>query len=311
MSELVGSLVIAAIAAPNNGDDQDADVVRNNDSSLRTGILAHDADAGLHLQSGTLAARPAAGSQGRKWFTTDGARIYYDTGSAWLEAAYLPLVGGTVTGATVFSGAVTFSAVPTFAGGIATTTLDASGAAEFDGGVTITAGGLIVSAGATSVQGLTCTTLNTGTLAASGAATLAATTVTTLTASGLTTLNGRAQLGSQGVLKRYSGGDAGATPTIDWANGNWQVFKLTANCTPAFSNPQVGADYRLELFQDAVGGRSLTLSGATFLWATGSAPSFTTTANKKDVIQLSCIDATGGGTYIASVVAVNLANTTP
>lgn len=116
MSQVISSYQISSFAAPTNGTPTDADVVRGNDNSIRTSFNSHDADSGIHFQESTLAARPAAGTANRKWFTTDGKRIYRDNGSSWDEIAYLSTAGGTLTGtlfAALYSGitAVTLEAV--------------------------------------------------------------------------------------------------------------------------------------------------------------------------------------------------------
>lgn len=101
MAQVVASYQQSAFSTPINGATADASVVLANDNNLRTAYNNHDADGGVHLQSSTLASRPAASVAGRKWFTTDGLRLYFDTGSVWSEAAYLPLVGGTMSNTTV------------------------------------------------------------------------------------------------------------------------------------------------------------------------------------------------------------------
>lgn len=98
---LVGQSLITTFTTPVNGSTPiDANTCRGNDNTIKTAYNIHDDDGTIHLQSSTLAARPAFGTAGRKWMSSDGLRIYYDTGAAWSEAAYLPLVGGAVTGAT-------------------------------------------------------------------------------------------------------------------------------------------------------------------------------------------------------------------
>ena len=106
---------------PSNGDNLDATVVLGGINAVGTTHNGHDSDATIHVQSSTLAGRPAAGTAQRVWITTDGLRAYVDNGSAWQELAYLSLAaGGTVAGATAFSstvavtGAVTASS--TYAG---------------------------------------------------------------------------------------------------------------------------------------------------------------------------------------------------
>lgn len=98
-------------ATPINGTVADASVVLGNDNNLRGKYNSHDGDASIHVQSSTLAARPVAGVTQRVWITTDGLRAYLDSGAAWGEIAYLPLVGGTVTGGvTITTGGLTVSA---------------------------------------------------------------------------------------------------------------------------------------------------------------------------------------------------------
>lgn len=112
MSTTVAAYPITTFTSPTNGTSPiDADEVKTNDNTIRTAHNAHDADPGIHFQSSLLAARPAAGSAGRKWLTTDSdtPRIWYDNGSSWFEASYLSASGGTVAGATTFSSLITFS----------------------------------------------------------------------------------------------------------------------------------------------------------------------------------------------------------
>lgn len=89
MATTVGQHSVAAFTSPNNGDSLDATVVKGNDNTLRSAYVDHDADTGIHLQSSTLLARPAAGVAGRKWLTTDtgSITIWYDNGSTWEATA--------------------------------------------------------------------------------------------------------------------------------------------------------------------------------------------------------------------------------
>lgn len=131
MPETVGQFQQGAYTSPATGESLDASVVLGNDNNTRTKFNSHDSDTGIHLQSSVLASRPAAGTAGRKWLTTDGLRVYYDTGAAWSEIAYLPSVGGTVTGGvTISSGGLTISA-----GGLTVT-----GAIAFNSALTATTG---------------------------------------------------------------------------------------------------------------------------------------------------------------------------
>jgi hypothetical protein len=91
MAETIGQHGIAAFTNPSNGDALDANIVKGNDNSLRSAYVNHDSDPGIHVQSSLIASRPAAGSLGRKWLTTDSGafRLWYDDGSAWQEISYL------------------------------------------------------------------------------------------------------------------------------------------------------------------------------------------------------------------------------
>ena len=105
MPTTVGSHSVSAFSSPSNGDALDASVVKGNDNTIRASYVAHDADPGIHVQSSLLAARPAAGTVGRKWMTTDSGsvKLWYDTGSVWEEIAAPAAAAGTLTGATLAS----------------------------------------------------------------------------------------------------------------------------------------------------------------------------------------------------------------
>jgi hypothetical protein len=98
MTQTVNNYQVGTFTTPVNGGPQDASVVLANDNTTRSAHNSHDSDPGVHLQSSLAASLPAAGTVGRKWLTTDTLRLFYDTGSAWAEAAYLPTAGGTLTG---------------------------------------------------------------------------------------------------------------------------------------------------------------------------------------------------------------------
>jgi hypothetical protein len=89
MATTVGSHSVSAFATPVNGGPLDANVVRGNDNTIRTAYVAHDADTGIHVQSSSLASRPAAGTAGRKWITVDTGsyKLWYDDGTTWHEVA--------------------------------------------------------------------------------------------------------------------------------------------------------------------------------------------------------------------------------
>lgn len=132
MAEVIASYQVGTFVVPANGTTGDADQVRGNDNTLRSGLNGHDGDAGVHFQSSTLAARPVAGVAGRKWMSNDDRRIWFDNGSAWLEAAYASTVSPT------FTGVVTVPATVQPVGGSATTyDAGAFGSYRFGGGTNI------------------------------------------------------------------------------------------------------------------------------------------------------------------------------
>ena len=132
MPDTVGSHSVAAFTSPSNGDALDANVVKGNDNSLRTAYVAHDADPGIHVQSSLLASRPAAGTVGRKWMTTDSGsvKLWYDTGSVWEELAtnLTALNASNLTSGTVPD--ARFSATLPALNGSALTNLNASNLAS-------------------------------------------------------------------------------------------------------------------------------------------------------------------------------------
>jgi hypothetical protein len=167
MSGTVAQNQVSAFTSPSNGDALDATVVKANDNATRTAFNTHDADPTIHVQSSVLASRPAAATTGRLWLTSDGLRFYYDTGSAWSEAAYLPLVGGTLTGgltgtSATFSGALTVSGLTTLNAGLSLagtlngaaasfTTLGASGAVTLSSTLNVSGATILAALNTTSV----------------------------------------------------------------------------------------------------------------------------------------------------------------
>ena len=88
MATTVGQHSVATFSSPVNGATPiDANTVRGNDNTIRSSYNDHDADTGVHVQSSTLASRPAAGTAGRKWITSgDGGdyHLWFDDGSKWV-----------------------------------------------------------------------------------------------------------------------------------------------------------------------------------------------------------------------------------
>lgn len=99
----------------------------------------------------------------------------------------------------------------------------------------------------------------------------------------------------------YAGGDTGASPAIDEANGNTQSWTLNNNATfalPADSGLQAGTALTLILTQDGTGSRTgaFQVNSATtnVKWAGGTAPTLTTTASRADIVCFVTFD--GGAT---------------
>jgi len=88
MATTVAQHAVATFSSPVNGTTPiDANTVRGNDNTIRTSYNDHDADTGIHVQSSTLASRPAAGTAGRKWITSgDGGdyHLWFDDGTKWV-----------------------------------------------------------------------------------------------------------------------------------------------------------------------------------------------------------------------------------
>ena len=101
MATTVGQHQVSPFAGPVAGSPRSAAAVKANDDALRAVVDAHDSETGIHVQSGVVASRPAAGTLGQKWLTTDsGARyLTYDDGAAWLDLSYAKLTGAAFTGA--------------------------------------------------------------------------------------------------------------------------------------------------------------------------------------------------------------------
>lgn len=79
----------------NNGQKTvDANVVRANDNIVGAAFVAHDADAAIHVQSGTLAERPATASEGSVWVATDVLDTFCYVGSQWEQIGWAHWYGG-------------------------------------------------------------------------------------------------------------------------------------------------------------------------------------------------------------------------
>lgn len=83
--------------------------------------------------------------------------------------------------------------------------------------------------------------------------------------------------------------------TVNLATAPNHVLTLTGNVTSlAFSNEvKAGEIVRVELVQDGTGSRTLSGANAAIKWAGGSAPTLSTTANRRDIFTFRC----AGGTF--------------
>lgn len=77
----------------------------------------------------------------------------------------------------------------------------------------------------------------------------------------------------------------GAT-TVNFSAAAWNRYhRLTGNTTYTLSNPVTRASYTLILEQDVTGSRTITFA-TTIKWQGGTTPTWSTTAGKKDVVNL-------------------------
>ena len=130
MANTVGQFQQASFTSPAYGDSPiSSSVVRGNDNSVATNHNNHDADPTIHVQQSVAASRPAAGSAGRIWFTSDTFDLAYDTGSVWSS---VKVSAANVTAGTFGAGNYTFP------GDVAITgNLTVSGAISGNGNLTL------------------------------------------------------------------------------------------------------------------------------------------------------------------------------
>lgn len=288
MAETVGQHGVAAFTNPSNGDPLDATVVKGNDNTLRTAYVAHDDDPGIHVQSSLLASRPAAGTAGRKWLTTDtgAVRLWYDTGSVWEELAYLTSASlNNLNASNLTSGTVPdarFPAVLPAVSGANLTNLPAAAAGSLTG--------------ATLASGVTASSLTSvGTLSS-------------LTMGGQVAMADNILL--RPVIKDY--GETRTTPsisagtlTLNLENGNVFGVTLNANITTlTIQNPSAsGTACSFTLAFTADGTLRTVTWGASVKWAGGNAPTLTSTNGKVDIFTFATWDA--GTTWYAFVSGQN------
>ena len=96
---------------------------------------------------------------------------------------------------------------------------------------------------------------------------------------------------------------AAATATLDLDLGNNHEIQMPAgNITIAISNETDGQFFVIDITQDGTGSRTVTWF-TTIKWAGGSAPTLTTTANKRDSFGFKC---TGTDTYDGFIIGLNI-----
>lgn len=84
------------------------------------------------------------------------------------------------------------------------------------------------------------------------------------------------------VKTAYNNGNLGATPTINWANGDLQTGTLSENCTYDFSNAVAGQRLTFFALENGTGTYTQAFT-PTIIWQDATTPSWTTTANKMNV----------------------------
>jgi len=85
---LVGGNQVKPFVSPMVGQAITANDVRGNDNVLRGSFNTHDADPTIHIQSGTLAARPATAPDGTTYFATDTQDTYTMDSGVWVQTTW-------------------------------------------------------------------------------------------------------------------------------------------------------------------------------------------------------------------------------
>lgn len=228
MAETIGQHGIAAFTNPSNGDALDANIVKGNDNSLRSAYVDHDSDPGIHVQSSLIASRPAAGSLGRKWLTTDSGafRLWYDDGSAWQEISYLSS-SSSLNASNLTSGTVPDARFPATLPALSGVNLTALNASNLGSGTVPDAR---FPATLPAISGANLTNVAAGTLAgttlASNVVTSSLTTVGTL---GALTVGGTSTI--QQALEKITISATAATGTINFDALTQAILYYTTNAS--------------------------------------------------------------------------------
>jgi len=193
---------------------------------VRSAYVDHDADPGIHVQSSTLALRPAAGTAGRKWMTVDGTvvRYWYDTGSVWVEGTAAGLssaqtiaLTGDVTGSVstdLSTGASIATAIG--AGVIVNADINATAAIADTKLATISTAGKVSNSATTATNANTASTI----VARDASGNFSAGTITA-------TLNGAAPAGSLSGATLASGVTASSLTSVGTiTTGTWSASTI-------------------------------------------------------------------------------------
>lgn len=88
------------------------------------------------------------------------------------------------------------------------------------------------------------------------------------------------------------------------------TLTLTGDCDLTLPTPASGHEYRIRLYvkQDATGSRLINWPSAV-VWAGGTAPTLTTTADRTDVVEISTLD--GGAMWVGQTIGLNLSAPPP
>ena len=243
---LIGQHQQTSFANPQNGQAPDADVIRANDNAVTAKHNAHDLDATIHIQTGTLAARPVAGTAGAV-YVDENRRFYVDNGSAWAEVPYARL---DAAGTNVFTNNVEVGGALNVGGTSSLGTVNAGAvtATSFTGTHNGSAAGLtgIPAANITgtlpAISGANLTNLNGSNISSGTVA--AARLPTTLTSAITFSAGGAAVVVSNQGFVNFSAG-AGAPGSAAAFNFNSDYNLVGANPAPALADaPIAGGGYR-------------------------------------------------------------------
>jgi hypothetical protein len=96
---------------------------------------------------------------------------------------------------------------------------------------------------------------------------------------------------------------APAALTLDLSAADWFApSPLTSNVVLTVVNASAGQQFTIILHQDAVGSRLITWFGG-ILWPSGTVPTLTTTAGKRDVFTFKCL---APGQYLGFTAGQNM-----